>query len=79
MIPRAVVSPSDRRSMKLLLIMLAMLLVPPGAMSQSLGIASQVAPELGVTQWFNLPEGAETIELADYRGKVVYIFCWQKW
>ena len=58
---------------------LALLVIPDLTVSQSPGIMSQKAPELGVEQWVNLPDGKETIELADYAGKVVYLFSWQRW
>lgn len=43
------------------------------------GILGQAAPELGVESWINLPAGKKTIRLADYRGKVVYLYCFQSW
>jgi len=47
--------------------------------SPSYGILGRQAPEWGVRQWFNLPAGEETIELQDYDGKVVYLYCFQSW
>jgi thiol-disulfide isomerase/thioredoxin len=43
------------------------------------GIIGQRAPEWGVTEWYNLPDGRESLGLADFRGKVVYLFGFQSW
>ncbi len=43
------------------------------------GILDQAAPEWGVESWFNLPEGKEKLSLADYKGKVVYLYFFQSW
>lgn len=47
--------------------------------SPSYGIVGQQAPDLGVQQWFNIPAGKDTVELKDYEGKVVYLYCFQSW
>jgi len=47
--------------------------------SPSYGILGRQAPEWGVRQWFNLPAGKETVDLKDYEGKVVYLYCFQSW
>ncbi len=44
-----------------------------------LGILDEPAPTWRVDQWFNLPQGAEAIDLADYRGKIVYLYGFQSW
>jgi len=44
-----------------------------------LGILNQVAPELTVNQWQQLPKGTTEIKLEDYRGKVVYLYFFQSW
>jgi len=44
-----------------------------------LGILDEPAPAWRVDQWFNLPQGAEAIDLADYRDKVVYLYGFQSW
>jgi thiol-disulfide isomerase/thioredoxin len=43
------------------------------------GIADRPAPSWGVTDWHNLPRGRTTLDVADYRGKVVYLSCFQSW
>lgn len=43
------------------------------------GILNQAAPEWDVDSWFNLPEGKEKLSLADYKGKVVYLYFFQSW
>lgn len=43
------------------------------------GILGQQAPPLGVTTWFNLPEGKSSVDVADYRGKVLYLYGFQSW
>lgn len=47
--------------------------------SLAAGITGQRAPPLGVEDWFNLAPGKETIEIADFEGKVVYLYCFQSW
>lgn len=42
-------------------------------------IVGAKAPSLGVTTWFNLPTGKKTLDVADYKGKVVYLFGFQSW
>lgn len=43
------------------------------------GIAGEPAPEWGVTQWFNLPKGQNTLGLEDVAADVVYLYCFQSW
>jgi len=43
------------------------------------GIAGQKAPEWGVVDWINLPQGKTTLDVADYRGKVLYLYGFQSW
>ena len=35
------------------------------------------APSLEVTEWAQLPEGHDSLDVDDYRGKVLYIYCFQ--
>lgn len=32
-----------------------------------------------MTQWFNLPAGRKSVDVDDYRGKVVFLYCFQSW
>ncbi|MCH8242855.1 MAG: redoxin family protein [Planctomycetes bacterium] len=43
------------------------------------GIVGKAAPSWGVTEWINLPEKKTTLDVADFQGKVVYLFCFQSW
>ena len=44
------------------------------------GIQGQVAPPWKVSEWFNTsPEESSTVELSDFDGKVVYLYCFQSW
>ena len=43
------------------------------------GILGQPAPEWSVNQWLNLSPGKKTIDIQDFHGKVLYLFCFQSW
>lgn len=43
------------------------------------GIVGKAAPSWGVTEWINLPEKKTTLDIANFKGKVVYLFCFQSW
>lgn len=43
------------------------------------GILGQKAPAWDVTQWLNLPEKRETLDIEDFKGKVVYLYNFQSW
>jgi thiol-disulfide isomerase/thioredoxin len=47
--------------------------------SPSYGILGKAAPAWEVARWYNLPAGRSTVELEDYSGHVVYLFCFQSW
>ena len=50
------------------------------AANTHLGIEGQMAPELNLSNWID-GNGKKTnsIELSDYRGKVVYLYFFQDW
>lgn len=50
-----------------------------GQSSQSRGITTRSAPAWEVEEWFNLPEGVDSIDIADFKGKVVYLYAFQSW
>ncbi len=52
-----------------------------GGMSGGLerGILNQKAPSWGVSDWFQLPEGKKSLDIDDFTGKVVYLYCFQAW
>ncbi|MHC4942569.1 MAG: peroxiredoxin family protein [Planctomycetota bacterium] len=59
--------------------LVALATMPVSAQARSYGIAGQKAPSLGVTQWINLPEGKEILDIPDFKGKVLYLYCFQSW
>ena len=38
------------------------------------GIVGQQAPEWDVSEWHQLPEGKEDLDISDYKGKVLYLY-----
>lgn len=44
-----------------------------------LGVLDAPAPAWEVDTWFNLPAGKGTLDIADYKGKVVYLYGFQSW
>lgn len=46
---------------------------------QKPGVLGQPAPDLGVTTWFNLPQGQDSLDVTNFRGKVLYLFAFQSW
>ncbi len=51
--------------------------LPTAAQERPRGIQGEVAPQLGVTEWIQLPEGKEKIELSEFRGKTVIMLFFQ--
>jgi thiol-disulfide isomerase/thioredoxin len=49
------------------------------AAAQSRGIVGRDAPSFGVSQWRNLPGEAKTLDVDDFRDKVLYLYCFQSW
>ncbi len=49
------------------------------AEQRTLGILDRQAPGWGVSKWFHLPEGKTLLDIADFKGKVVYLYCFQSW
>lgn len=43
------------------------------------GVLGKKAPSLGVKTWFNLPKGKDSVDIVDYRGKVIYLYGFQSW
>lgn len=52
---------------------------PRGPEHAGLGVLDQPAPAWEVDRWFNLPTGKSSLDIADYRGKVVYLYGFQSW
>jgi hypothetical protein len=42
------------------------------------GIAGQQAPPWKVSQWHQLPTGAVTLNVEDFRGKVIFLYFFQQ-
>ena len=49
------------------------------AQGQTPGILGTTAPRWGVTDWFNLPDGSKSLDIGDFKGKVLYLYCFQSW
>ncbi len=43
------------------------------------GITGQKAPPWKVETWSGLPEGVEKLDVTDFAGRVVYLYCFQSW
>ncbi|NIR52253.1 hypothetical protein GWO43_27040 [candidate division KSB1 bacterium] len=43
------------------------------------GILKQEAPSWEVEKWFNLPEKKGRLDVTDFKGRVVYLYCFQSW
>ena len=58
-----------------------LLLGVPAVLGREPGILGSLAPQLRVPTWFDA-QGTplkDTSKLLDWKGKVVYILCWQSW
>ena len=49
------------------------------AAARRLGILNQPAPPWGVSEWFQLPAGMASLDVDDFKGKVIYLYCFQNW
>ncbi len=64
----------------IMLSLLAALLVPAvNAQQRIRGIEGRPAPAWDVSHWENLSEGKSSLDIADFAGKVVYLFGFQSW
>jgi len=43
------------------------------------GISGKAAPKWGVDTWRQLPEGKKSLDIGDFKGKVLYLYCFQSW
>ena len=61
--------------------LLAFVVLGSGAFGQHgpPGIAGARAPRWEVTQWINLPEGTKTLDIGDFKGRVLYLYGFQSW
>ena len=46
---------------------------------RTLGILDQKAPGWDVPKWFQLPDDKTHLDIGDFKGKVVYLYCFQSW
>ncbi len=46
---------------------------------QQLGIAGHKAPSWQVSDWHQLPDAVAKLDVSSYRGKVLYLYCFQSW
>jgi thiol-disulfide isomerase/thioredoxin len=56
-----------------------MLLWPHAFSAQAAGIAGRSAPSWNVERWHQLPQGSDSLDVGDFKGKALYIFCFQSW
>jgi thiol-disulfide isomerase/thioredoxin len=54
-------------------------LAPSHASAQRRGIVGRQAPPWQVDTWFQLPADSSTLNVQDYRGKVLYLYGFQSW
>ena len=47
--------------------------------ARRLGILYQPAPSWRVSEWFQLPAGKPSLDVDDFKGKVIYLYCFQNW
>lgn len=62
-----------------LIFLLAIIAIPAEGQRRVYGLNGKPAPTWEVDSWINLPEGKTTVDIADYKGKVVYLYCFQSW
>ncbi|RMF68656.1 MAG: TlpA family protein disulfide reductase [Calditrichaeota bacterium] len=65
--------------MIMLALILSLLGVEPKVTESYRGILNRKAPSLEVSEWIQLPKGKTTLDISDFKGKVVYLFCFQSW
>jgi len=63
----------------LLITTITVLLISGLATAQQRGISGREAPSWGVEQWFNLPSDQSALDIDDFDGQVVYLYCFQSW
>jgi len=48
-------------------------------MNPKRGILNQKAPSWEISSWFQLPEDRKSLDVADFKDKVIYLYCFQSW
>jgi thiol-disulfide isomerase/thioredoxin len=64
--------------MKLLFLSFLLLVFSTQAQQKG-GILGKKAPKWEVTKWHNLSKETKTLDIDDYKGKVIYLYCFQSW
>lgn len=49
------------------------------ASAQERGVLGKKAEAWGASDWIQLPEGKKDLNPADFKGKVLYLYCFQSW
>ncbi|MHC4873676.1 MAG: TlpA family protein disulfide reductase [Planctomycetota bacterium] len=62
-----------------LIIICAIFVSAFAAGAHHLGILGQTAPAWEGVRWHNLPEDKKTLDISDYKGKILYLYCFQSW
>ncbi len=62
-----------------ILLLISFLVQSKPLLPQTYGILNEKAPKWEINQWYQLPEGKKRLELSDFKGKVIYLFCFQAW
>ncbi|MCH9023970.1 MAG: TlpA family protein disulfide reductase [candidate division Zixibacteria bacterium] len=75
----ALICKTKFRLISLLAIILSITIFNANAQRSELGIMGKPAPSWLVDNWTNLPADAESINVSDYQGKVIYLYCFQSW
>jgi len=55
------------------------LLATNGASAQQRGVLGKKAKEWNASNWIQLPSGKDNLNPSDYKGKVIYLYCFQSW
>ena len=63
----------------LIAILIFGLAITAAAEQRTLGILNQPAPGWEISHWSQLPEGKTRLDIGDFKGKVVYLYCFQSW
>ena len=48
-------------------------------MAQKPGILGSPAPQWSISEWANLDRATSRLEIDDFRGKILYLYCFQSW
>ena len=68
-----------RRSVRATALMVLTLSISGEALAAVRGILNQQAPSWGVERWVRNPGGDAALDVDDFRGRVVYLYCFQSW